>query len=49
MGNGAPQTEVKVEQPTGGESSTAAGTGTAQEGSNMGEPTPTPGGEAPRQ
>lgn len=44
-----PQTEVKVEQPTGSESHTAAGAGTAQEGSTMGESTPTPNGEAPRQ
>lgn len=45
----APQTEVKVEQPSASESATAAGAGTAQEGSNMHEPTPTPNGEAPRQ
>lgn len=46
---GAPRTEVKVEQPTASESHTAAGAGTAQEGSTMSEPTPTPNGEAPRQ
>ncbi len=44
-----PQTEVKVEQPAAHETATAAGAGTPQEGSTMGEPTPTPGGEAPRQ
>jgi hypothetical protein len=45
----SPQTEVKVEPASGNESTTAAGTGTAQEGSNMSEPSITPNGEAPRQ
>lgn len=45
-----PQTEVKVEPPTAGESATAAGAGTAQEGASpAGEPSVTSSGEAPRQ
>lgn len=44
-----PQTEVKVEPPSGSESHTAAGAGTAQEGSHGGESTPTPNGEVPKQ
>jgi hypothetical protein len=47
-----PQTEVKVEPPTGAESHTAAGAGTAQAGSHgehHAESTPTPNGEIPKQ
>lgn len=44
-----PRTTVTQEPPAAHESATGAGAGTAQEGSDRSNPTPTPGGEAPGQ